>query len=224
MSSNVNPPFPDESGGYPPPVPAPAFSTGTAISYGFEGFKRNAGLFILAILAIAAVNALVNWLRPDGFFGGLAWNLVSAAVSIAIGMAVVRAGLAVVDGRRVEVADLLRTDDLVGYIVAWLLVSVIVGVGFVLLIVPGLIAAFLLAFTSFAVLDRHEDPIGALKTSYRLTSGNVGEVLVLFLVLIALNFIGALLCGLGLFVTLPLSVIATAYAWRWFTNGPIAPL
>jgi uncharacterized membrane protein len=214
--------------GFPPPVAAgygaQPYSPTTAVSYGFEGFKRNAGPFVLLALAIFLLNVLVNALRPEGVFGSLAWNLISLAVSVFIGIAMARAGLAVVDGRRVEVSDLVRTQDFVAYLVAWILVSIIVAVGFVLLIIPGIIAAFLLSLTSYAVLDAHQDPITALKSSFATTSKNVGPLIVLFLVLLLINLLGGLLCGIGLLVSVPTSVVAVAYTWRHLTGGPVAPI
>jgi uncharacterized membrane protein len=62
-----------------------------------------------------------------------------------------------------------------------------------------------------------------MRASFEVVSGNVGQLLLLAIVCLVLNLVGALLCGVGLLVTLPMTAIAIAYAWRFFTGGMIAP-
>jgi uncharacterized membrane protein len=99
-------------------------------------------------------------------------------------------------------------------------------------VIPGLIAGFLLQFYGYAIVDRrvdvtsvapNADPIGAMRTSFEVVSKNVGQLLLLAIVVFVINLVGVLLCGLGLLVTLPVTAIAIAYAWRFFTGGVIAP-
>ena len=47
--------------------------------------------------------------------------------------------------------------------------------------------------------------------------------LLLILALAAINLVGAIPCGLGLLVTMPVSVIALTYAYRVLTGGPLSP-
>lgn len=118
---------------------------------------------------------------------------------------------------------LFQTDGFVPYLVASLLVGISVGIGILLCILPGLILAFLFAFYGYAIVDgRTNDGIEAMKASWQLVSSNIGSLLLLFLLVIVINIAGALLCGIGLFVTYPLTAIAIAYAWRTLTGGHIA--
>ncbi len=57
-------------------------------------------------------------------------------------------------------------------VLAHLLVTALVGIGFVCLIVPGIIIACRLAFTPYLVVDRDLDPIKAAEESWRLTRGH----------------------------------------------------
>jgi uncharacterized membrane protein len=91
--------------------------------------------------------------------------------------------------------------------------------GTVLLIVIGLLANFALTF----LIDRNQSAIESIKSSIDLTVKNFGPVLLLLLALAAINFVGIVLCGLGLLITLPVSVIATNYAYRVLTGGPLTP-
>lgn len=74
------------------------------------------------------------------------------------------------------------------------------------------IGVFLTQFLfGFAILIVAEgaDWKTAINTSKELAMANVGDVAMLILVGFGLNFVGALLCGLGLFVTMPLMLLMT---------------
>lgn len=71
---------------------------------------------------------------------------------------------------------------------ASLAVVAIVIVGAVFFILPGIIAAFLLAFTPYFVVDHHLGTKEAMKRSYHLAKNNAGEVLILALLIFAVVF------------------------------------
>lgn len=67
-------------------------------------------------------------------------------------------------------------------IVASILVGVIVGIGLILLVLPGLVAAILLALTLQAVVIDDYGPVDALKASYNVVKENFIEVLIVVVV------------------------------------------
>ncbi len=182
---------------------------------------------------LIVASGLSNWLsagfdsRILSVFGGL----LGAFISLVIGLGLIRAALAILDGGRPTVEQLISTKDIVPYIIASLLVAVIVTIGFILCIIPGLIAAFLLQFFGYAIIDKKADavttapestPVGAIRASFEIVAANVGPLILLAVLCFLLNMVGALLCGVGLLVTLPVTAIAVAYAWRYFSGGRIA--
>ena len=123
-------------------------------------------------------------------------------MSLIIALGFIRAALVIVDGRRPTLDVLLSTDRLLPYAIASILVGLLVVVGFVLCIIPGFIAMFLLWFFGYAILDAPDepgsparDPIAAMRRSYELASANVGSLLGLAMLCIVINIGGALLCG-----------------------------
>lgn len=180
---------------------------------------------------ILAINVVLGLVAPvDNYLLMGVWYLVNFVISAIIALGLIRAALAILDGRTPQLDELLGSEDLVSYIIASILVGVIVTVGFILCIVPGMIAGFLLQFFGYAIVDdktgsatEAADPIGALRASFEVTSHNVGNLIMLLLVAFLVNLAGALLCGVGLLVSIPVTVIAVAYAWRFFTGGVIAP-
>ncbi|MEO8108086.1 MAG: hypothetical protein ABI720_12290, partial [Actinomycetes bacterium] len=198
-----------------------------AISYGWKGLTKYLGPLVLIALIVVAISIAMNVVGyfMDSLLLQFVWNIVTIGVSLIVAMGLIRAGLAVVDGRTPEVGMLFHTDNFVPYLVASILVGLSVGIGLIFCIIPGLILGFLFAFYGYAIVDgRVDDGIEAMKTSWSLVSSNVGQLLLLFILVILINIGGALLCGIGLLFTYPLTAIAIAYAWRRVSGGSVATL
>jgi hypothetical protein len=216
----------------PAPHRAP-FSATDAIGYGWKGFTANIGPLVLIGLVLIVATGLSNWLSQGFESLGLTiiGSVLSAFISLVISLGLIRAALSILDGGRPSVEQLVSTKDIGPYIIASLLVALIVTVGLVLCIIPGLVAGFLLQFYGYAIIDRKSDsvttapqssPTGSLRASFEVVAGNVGPLILLAVLCFLLNVAGALLCGVGLLVTVPVTSIAIAYAWRYFSGGRIA--
>src|SRR5262245_45093572 len=81
-----------------------------------------------------------------------------------------------------------------------------IAVGFILLIVPGIIFALMFMFT--IVSDREFGPMDSMKESLRLTYGQKWKRLGLSLLLVLINLLGLAALFVGLFVTVPISSLA----------------
>ena len=94
---------------------------GAAIGYGWNGFTRNVGPLILITLVVVLVSvglSLLGQLFLDSWLVALTWNILTTVVSLIIAMGLIRAALAVVDGRTPEVSMLFQTDGFVPYLIA----------------------------------------------------------------------------------------------------------
>jgi uncharacterized membrane protein len=98
--------------------------------------------------------------------------------------------------------------------VSSILYGLIVGVGFILLVVPGIYLALRLQFYSFYVVDKNAGITDSLKMSWEATKGNTLNIFLFVLILIALNILGAIALLVGLLVTIPVSFIAVALLYR----------
>jgi uncharacterized membrane protein len=86
--------------------------------------------------------------------------------------------------------------------------------GILLLYVAGVIFALMFIFAQFFIIDRELGPIAALKESYRITSGHRWDLLGLLLMLTLINLLGMLALFVGLFVTVPITLLAITHAYR----------
>ncbi len=74
-----------------------------------------------------------------------------------------------------------------------LLMFALIGIGFVCLLIPGIIIACRLAFAPYLVMDRGLDPIQAVEESWRMTRGHGWTIFLMGFITIFL-FIGGLIC------------------------------
>jgi len=88
-------------------------------------------------------------------------------------------------------------------VLANLLVYAIVGIGFLLFIVPGIIFACRLSFVPYLVMDKGLDPVAAIEKSWFMTRGHGWRIFGMFVLSCLMFLVGlVLLIVPGLFVLL----------------------
>ncbi|HEX5615186.1 MAG TPA: YciC family protein [Acidimicrobiia bacterium] len=204
---------------------APQLDIGTALNYAWRKFQQHAGPLIIIVLIAAIVQLAFGVLRlgADGIAAQLLFSIIGFVVGQIVMLGIYRAALLVTQGVDPEPGRVFNTDRLGDYIVASILYSLAVGIGFVLCIIPGIIAAVLFAFYPYFVLDKNMGAIDALSASSNLVRANTGSAVGLLVVAFLLFLLGAVLCGVGLLVTGPVSLLMTAYGYRVLTNQSVAP-
>ena len=227
----------------PPPVPGGApFQVGEAFNYGWKKFQEYLGPILIAMVIFIVVAGAVNFIaslfvggfgemtNPDdigiGMFFGVGYlffSLLSALVSLLIQAAVVRGALEITDGKRIELSTFLSTEHLGQVVLASILLAIGTAIGLILCIIPGLVLIFFSQFTYQFILDKGLPAFDAIKASFALVNKNLGSVVGLFFASILAFIVGAILCGIGLIVAIPVTIIATAYAYKRMTAQPVTP-
>ena len=224
---------------------AAPYSPVEAIAYGWRGFTRNLAPFlVLTAVALAiglAFSLLSNVITTGSVLGieeydsspdlgemlarqgvSLGLSFVSSVISWVIGVAMMRGALDVADTGRTDLGAMFTRISWGAAVGAALLTTLAIWAGIIACVIPGLIIGFLLWFVLPAVVDG-ESATGALSASYRFTTGNLGDVLLFFLLSIAVLVAGACACGVGLLVATPVLMIGMAYTWRVLQGRPVTP-
>ena len=89
---------------------------------------------------------------------------------------------------------------LVQLVIAAAITAVLVGIGFVLFVLPGLIVGFFLLFTFVAVALEEYSALGGIRKSFVVVKDRLGDAFVFFLLLVALGVLFALLNRILLFI------------------------
>jgi hypothetical protein len=211
---------------FDPPSPVPALRTGPkdfsideALRYGWNAMTKHFGFFLLMLLALIGVEfatsfliGIVQTLKPAL---GLALRLPNFALSILTAMGSLSVALVVTSGRAPKAADFFaHFHRFLPYLGASILYGLIVLGGFILLIIPGFIFAIMFQFWSCLMLDQRLGPVEALKRSRSITRGVKWKLFAFALLMWAINLLGTLACCIGLFATLPLTLVATVWVYR----------
>lgn len=197
----------------------PRWTTKDALRTGWDKTREN----IWLLLALMLISYVLSYLLMDSVVGVLV-SLFTGYIGWSVFLRLSR-------GLKVNFQNIF--DDLSGekffqYFLAMLVLTVFVLVGFVLVIIPGIIIAIMTSLTAFIIMDERKDIAWngksfwhAIKKSRELTHGEKWNLFGFFLVILAINILGALAFGFGLLVTVPITGIAFAHIYNALKNKDI---
>jgi uncharacterized membrane protein len=161
------------------------------LQVGFNLLRKSPGIFILySVIAIIALSNPVSGLLLAGpVVAG--YYIVSHLIR---------------KDQKVELPDFFRSfDKYVPLLILHLLMALIITLGLILLIIPGIYFAVSYLFAHFFVWFYDVEPYEAIRLSKKTVGGNFGQVLLLCLILAGFNILGAMALGVGILLTLPFS-------------------
>lgn len=189
------------------------FSYGEAIKFGWEKTKKHFWFFAGLMVLQGVVGNLPQVTNSATTVVLLA--VISFILNALLQLAIIKAALLVVDGNSVTYANAFLSRSLFWpYVAASVMFGLASVVGFLLLIIPGVIINLSWMFYAYVLVDKKMGAWEALQESYQLTKGVRWQLLGFGLVLGLLNIAGALALFIGLLWTLPLSVLALTYVYR----------
>lgn len=154
------------------------------------------------------------------FIGGLiGWIPVLGSL---IHAGFIRITLNVYDGGNPDAMDLFGEVDK-WWRMFWgsILYGLIVLGGFILLIIPGIYWAIKYFFFAYLIVDRDMGMMESIHASGELTYGHKWSLLLFWVLVGLINTLGAIVCLVGLFVTIPMTFMATIFVYRALTAaGP----
>jgi len=222
------PPPPPPSDSWPPAPPPPPgggeFRVGEAISYGWNAYWKHVGPLFLLALVVAAVYVVISFIGSGigGAAGQVVFQLITFIVGVIVAMGLIRASLAVVEGREPDVRMLFETDGFGPYVVAAILFGIGVTVGLFLFIVPGIFLAIIWHFFGYVIVETPTtSPVDALRRSTEITRGHRWQLLGLGLLLFGINILGVLACCVGLLFTYGITAVTVAYAYKNLSGQPV---
>jgi len=196
------------------------FSKTEAIRFGFEKAKKHLFFFVVLFLIWIGVSAAYGALHfavitQTGVEGYFILNLVNWIFSSILTLGMISIALKIVDNKKAEYKDLffLNWKLLFVYIIADLVRTIAIIVGLLLLIIPGIIIAIKLQFIDYLIVDKKMG-FESFNKSWEMTKGVKWNLFVFGILLAFINILGFLALIAGLFITLPLSLVATAFVYK----------
>ena len=171
-------------------------------------------LFLIGIIA-CAISSPAGLSRVEGGAAAVILGVFAFAYGILIANPVeygaAFAYLKAARGEPLKIKDMFEAfQNYWNVVLANLLVGIIVLIGFVLLIIPGIIFACKLAFTPYLVVEWKMDVITAIKESWRMTNGHAWKVFSIGLLAIPISIAGFICFGVGIIVAIMWVSLAAA--------------
>lgn len=180
------------------------------IRQGWELFKQNALGFVLFTLIYAIIASLGRANERLASLGAIVNLVVSGPLTA--GYYIV--ALKLLRERTTTFSDFFRGfNNFLPFFLAYIVTSILIGIGMILLIIPGIYLAIAYMFAVPFIVARKLDFWEAMESSRKLISKNWFSFFAFGLALLAINIVGALFLGVGLLVTIPLSFCAIAAAY-----------
>lgn len=217
------------------------FSITESIEVGWDIAKNNfvllLGGVVFTMLASAApvviMGLMTHLTESDTFISGMFTSIGSLAHFIiysGLFLGLIKMSLALADKQKAEFGEIFNYFSLVfNFAVAQLIAGFIIVLGTILLIVPGIIFAIKLQFFPYFIVEQGCGPIEALQKSWEMTKDTKFQIFLFDLVVYLMNLLGMLCFGVGLFVTVVISIGAAAHVYRQLerkpeTVSPISPI
>ncbi|MFP4564217.1 MAG: hypothetical protein ACLFRY_13015 [Spirochaetia bacterium] len=152
-----------------------------------------------------------------GLFATLYWVFLAGPISMSFNWAFLKAAR----GEEVRVGDMFAvfTRNYWNAVGAGVLTGLIIVVGFIFLIVPGVIFAVRLVFVPYLIIDRRMGVTEAISTSWRMTKGRGGTIFLMGLLAIPIFIGGLLALGVGVVVSMMWTAAAFAVLYHSVTRG-----
>ncbi len=204
------------------------FSVGSCIRFGWETFKQRpwflagVALFLAVVPQVLSgpVSPLMRSHQSQGIMLGLGVVVLSAVVGIFLKMGTIAISLKAHDSiSSTRFSDLWAPQTFWSFVGASIVVGLIVALGTVLLIVPGIIWGLRYMFVLYIVIEQKLGVSKALTESWRITKGHTWRLFLFSLALIGINILGAMCLVVGLLVTIPVSYLAMAHAYRTLSGN-----
>lgn len=150
----------------------------------------------------------------------LPMTLLSNLVTVFMMLGFTKIGLNVVSGKPFHVGMLFGggrwlLHGFLGYICYFLMIAV----GLVLLIVPGIYLMMRFGMYQNAIVDKNLNFIDAFKYSSRITKGNKLSLFVIFLFSFGIMLAGCIALVVGMLFAYPLIWLTWTVAYRWMQYG-----
>ncbi|MCU0795073.1 MAG: DUF4339 domain-containing protein [Akkermansiaceae bacterium] len=148
-------------------------------------------------------------------------NIIAQVASIFLSLGVTRIGLNLVSGQPYNIGMMFGGGDrLLRAVGASILYGLMVFLGLLLLIFPGIYLALKYGQYLNAIVDKDLGVFDSLQYSARITEGQKGNLFLLGLVCFFIVVAGLLALIVGVIFAYPIAWVATMLAYRWLQYGP----
>jgi hypothetical protein len=200
-----------------------AMQVGSFLNFGLENAKKHwlkfIGLSILGVIAVLVAAGIffgISAALPEAVtgFGTFVASLAVAVVAITVMFGFFKNVLNLCRGQAIDLMAFLHVKPatIINFIIANLLMSVVIAVGLLFLIIPGVILSCMLMYVPYLIIDREMGFVEAFKESAKISKGHIMDVLVGFYLSAG---VAGYLSTLVITIVFTIPMIAFVYAYPY---------
>jgi uncharacterized membrane protein len=202
--------------------------TGKAISYGWESVKKDLWYFV----GIAVVSVIISSIADNpgqrnnkDLYNVNFWSILTPFLTAWMVCGYTKLSLSYQSGKKLPFTDLFKQFKYFWRVLgATILVGLIVGLGLLLFIIPGIYFALRFQLTNTLIVDKNLGILEAMRQSSKLTEGIKLQLFGFNLTLLGVLILGLLALGVGIFVAIPVIWLAGVVVYRQISSQQPASL
>ncbi|MBP6925579.1 MAG: DUF975 family protein [Candidatus Pacebacteria bacterium] len=194
------------------------FSIKQAFKFGWTAFKAQ-WTFYIAIIFVALVaswvGGVIGNLLGESFIPQAFATVIAMIIQLFISVGFITIFIRTVREKSVGWNDFLRNKDrLLSFFAVSIIYQILVLIGLILLIIPGIYLAIRYQYATYIIIDDKHISIGkAFKRSAEITKGIKWRIILLACASVGVGILGLLALGVGIFAAAPVIGIARAFVY-----------
>jgi uncharacterized membrane protein len=197
----------------------PRFSIREAVRFGWGVARRNVGFFLVMLILTLIVDGIPGKIQvatqASAPLISILAGLLGGAIALVTSIGWTKILLRFVDGEQPTHADLYAHHPLLfKYFLVNLLTVLAVAAGFIVFIIPGVLAMARYSMSAYLVVDRGLGPVEAMRKSAEITRGVRWQLLVAGFALLGVMLLGFIALVIGLLWAFPTAMVAGAFIYR----------
>jgi len=195
------------------------FSPVSCVASGWKTFKERPWFFAGTTLLFLVVIIVVSVVFQEIGKLGAALTIVAVVARIAFEMLAVMGLLAFAlkanhNAEQASLVDFWHPQDFWKFLASIIVQTLLTVAGILLFVVPGIMVMVSTKFAPFFIIEKGEGPIESIFSCTRAVHGRRWAVLEFIVLLLILNMVGAFALLIGLLVTVPVTLFASAHAYK----------
>lgn len=190
-----------------------------AFSFAWNAYTRNFKFLFPLFVVLGVVYAVVGYGSQENGWGWIV-QIIGTIIEMYLSIGVTNIFLRIYAGQSIRTKDLFLPASIFWKTLgATLLILIIAIGGTILLIIPGIVWWVTYSLYSYRIVEHGSRAVASLRESRILTVGNRWNMFGFLLLLIVINMVGAILFGIGLLVTIPITGLATVHVYKQLSKN-----
>ncbi|HOX41234.1 MAG TPA: DUF975 family protein [bacterium] len=184
---------------------------GKAIGYGWENVKKEFWYFVGLAFVVVVISGIGNSRDIDSGIRNIIGLLLSAWMTAGY----MKILLSYYDGKKLPFGELFKQLRYFWRVLGLtLLLGLVIGIGFILFVIPGIYLALRYQFALNFIIDKDLGIFEAMNESAKITKGVKLSLFWFMLAVLGVLILGVLVLGVGIFVAIPVVWLADVYLYK----------